>query len=189
MRAFIAHFGGDVKCVRKEKDQKFSDCIRQRKSGAGIVHSSAGANARAATFRARCDYIPFVTPLNSYCHSTENLQRPPPCARHTPSVRRQFAAKREELSRVPLLQPLATYHGPAAYFGHRHAALAALTYCPSVLSSLLARDAKNVHTQCPAPPVSTQTNRPLPCSRFAELPLALYLDHTPPLRPLNHRAD
>ena len=41
----------------------------------------------------------------------------------------------------------------------------------------------------PAPPVSAQTIRPLPCSRLRRASARFYLDHTPPLRPFNHLAD
>lgn len=70
---------------------------------------------------------------------------PQPRAKHTTSVRHQFAASEEEPSQTPLHKPLATCHGPPTDIGRRFAALTAHQYSPSVLSSL--------HV-CTAPPVA-----------------------------------
>jgi hypothetical protein len=110
------------------------------------------------------DYIPFVTPTNSYCHSTENREAVTPvCRAHVecpPSIRRH------KRSALPSASPSAAHHLSqiaGQKIGRRYVVLAALTCCPSALSSW---------HMCPAPPVCTPTKRPLPCSRFAELPLA-----------------
>lgn len=58
----------------------------------------------------RRDYIPLVTPPIHTATHPKTKKRPPPCARHTTSVRRQCAAKREELFRVPLPWPLTPSH-------------------------------------------------------------------------------
>lgn len=64
----------------------------------------------------RCDYIPLVTPPIHTATHPKTKKRPPVCARHTPSVRRQCAAKGERLFRAPLPWPLTPSHRSPADF-------------------------------------------------------------------------
>ena len=111
----------------------------------------------------RGDYIPFVTTSNAYCHVVGKPKSGHRRAQSTvecpPSIRRQ------KRSALPSASPSAAYY-LSRICRPFPAADTRLT------SSYILPVSPFVVALCPAPPVSTQTNRPLPCSRFAELPLA-----------------
>lgn len=111
-------------------------------------------------------------PIHSGSGSETSYQRFT-ARRRTSPVRRRFAATRRPLSRVDLLKPRSL---PAR--GRR-------TRIHSPSAGTLSKRVKPVPAfvvaLCPAPPVSTQTSPPLPCSEPRRTPVRSYLRATPRL--------
>jgi hypothetical protein len=110
---------------------------------------------------------------------SKTKKRPAACARHTSTVRRQFAAKRVTLFRASLLQPLTTFHrSPAGTaddtLSWQHLHTARQRFRPRIVPGTTRKHANETATA-------------LQSLRRASA--RSYLRHSPPLRPFNHRAD
>lgn len=126
------------------------------------------------------DYIPLVTPINSYCHSTENREAVTPvCRAHVecpPSIRRQ------KRSALPSASPSAAHH-LSQIAGQNRPAIRRLgsSYMLPVSAFVVAYVPGTTRKH------ANETTTALQPLRRASA--RCYLRHSPPLRPLNHRAD
>jgi hypothetical protein len=108
--------------------------------------------------------------LHSYCHRRQCIlpfnRKPESGARRAQETRRASAVssppKKKRSSERHFVGRCASFHRLPGENARQHAALPALTYCPSVLSS----------SPCARHHPNTRTKLPLPCSRFAKPPLA-----------------